>query len=61
MEVRGHRRRYRQLPPWFPLQAVVKAAASATPVTVDQFGETASDDAESLLAQVLWASKHEPA
>lgn len=61
MEVLDHRRRYRQLPPWFPLQAVVKAAASAAPVTVDQFGETASDDAESLLAQVLWASKHEPA
>lgn len=61
MEVRDRRRRYRQLPPWFPVQAVVKAAASATPVTVDQFGETVSDDAESLLAQVLWAAKHEPA
>lgn len=61
MEVRDRLRRYRQLPPWFPLQAVVSAAASAVPVTVDQFGETASDDAESLLAQVLWAAKQKSA
>lgn len=60
MEVRHHRRRYRRLPPWFPLQAVVEAAPSATAVIVDQFGETVSDDAEALLAQVLWVAKREP-
>lgn len=59
MEMSGIRRRYRQLPLWFPVRAVTKAAATATPITVDQFGETASDNAESLLSQVLWAAKHQ--
>jgi hypothetical protein len=57
----GFRRRYRELPDWFPVQAVVAAAASAAPsatsVSVDAFGETAGDDAESLLAQVLWLAE----
>lgn len=57
-EVRDFRRRYSQLPPWFPVHAVLEAASSAASVAVDQFGETASDDAESLLAQVLWSAKH---
>ncbi|WP_141242858.1 hypothetical protein [Geodermatophilus obscurus] len=56
--VLGFRRRYRELPAWFPGQAVVAAAASAPPnaesVVVDAFGETDGDDADSLLAQVLW-------
>ncbi|PWC06668.1 HNH endonuclease signature motif containing protein [Mycetocola zhujimingii] len=60
-EVRERRRRYSQLPPWLPVSAVVEAAASSAPVAVDQFGETASDNAESLLAQVLWAVKQKPA
>lgn len=54
----GIRRRYRGLPSWFPVSAVVAAAASAPPnagsVGVDAFGETDGDDPESLLAQVLW-------
>jgi hypothetical protein len=58
LEVRGRRRQYSQLPPWFPMLAVEEAAVSVAPVAVDEFGETASDDAESLLAQVLWAAKH---
>jgi len=57
----GIRRRYRELPAWFPVEAVVAAAASAAPnaasVAVDVFGETASDGAESLLAQVLWLAE----
>jgi hypothetical protein len=57
----GFRRRYRELPAWFPVQAVVEAAASTAPnaasVSVDTFGETDGDDAESLLAQVLWLSE----
>lgn len=60
----GFRRRYRELPAWFPLQAVVAAAASAAPnaasIAVDAFGETAGDDAESLLAQVLWLAERAP-
>jgi hypothetical protein len=56
--VLGFRRRYRELPAWFPIEAVVAAAAStaqdAASVAVDAFGETDGDDAESLLAQVLW-------
>jgi hypothetical protein len=59
--VLGFRRRYRELPAWFPVQAVVTAAASAAPnaasVAVDAFGETDGDDAESLLAQVLWLAE----
>jgi hypothetical protein len=43
------------------VSAVVEAAVSSAPVAVDQFGETASDNAESLLAQVLWAAKQKPA
>jgi hypothetical protein len=59
--VLGFRRRYRELPAWFPAQAVGAAAASAAPdaasVAVDAFGETDGDDAESLLAQVLWLAE----
>ena len=61
--VLGFRRRYRnrELPAWFPVQAVVAAAASAAPnaasVAVHPFGETADDDTESLLAQVLWLAE----
>ena len=55
------RRRHSELPAWFPVQAVVTAAASAAPsaasVGVDAFGETERDDAESLLAQVLWLAE----
>lgn len=54
----GFRRLHRELPAWFPVSAVVAAAASAAPnaasVAVDAFGETDGDDPESLLAQVLW-------
>lgn len=54
----GFRRRHRELPPWFPASTVVAAAASVAPtaasVVVDEFGQTDSDDPESLLAQVLW-------
>lgn len=54
---RGIRRRYRELPPWFPTQAVAAAITSVAPnaasVAVDEFGETDDDDVESLLAQVL--------
>ena len=61
LHVLGFRRRYRELPAWFPVEAVVAAAASAAPnagsVAVDVFGETASDVAESLLAQVLWLAE----
>jgi hypothetical protein len=57
----GVRRRYRELPAWFPVQAVVAAALSAAPnaasVAVDAFGETDGEDAESLLAQVLWLAE----
>ena len=57
----GIRRQYRDLPPWFPVQAVVLAAAAAVPsvasVAVNGFGETTGDDAESLLAQVLWLAE----
>jgi hypothetical protein len=58
----GIRRRYRELPSWFPVSAVVAAAASAAPnagsVAVDAFGETDGDDPESLLAQVFWLADH---
>ncbi|MCC2315614.1 hypothetical protein [Cellulomonas xiejunii] len=54
----GIRRRHRELPPWFPVDAVVAAAATVAPgvskEVVNEFGETDGDDAESLLAQVLW-------
>lgn len=54
----GVRRRYRELPPWFPVDAVATAAALVAPGVskdvVNTFGETEGDDAESLLAQVLW-------
>lgn len=54
----GIRRRYRELPSWFPVSAVVAAtkatASNAASVAVDTFGETVGDDPESLLAQVLW-------
>jgi hypothetical protein len=57
----GVRRRYRELPAWFPVQAVVSAAASAAPnaasVAVHALGETDGDDPESLLAQVLWLAE----
>ena len=57
--IHGRRRRYRDLPPWFPVAAVTEMATAASQVKVDEFGETTSDDAESLLAQVLWlAAKH---
>lgn len=61
----GIRRRYRELPSWFPVSAVVAAATSAPPsaasVAVDTFGETVGDDPESLLAQVLWLADRAPA
>lgn len=54
----GIRRRHRELPPWFPVGAVVTAAATVAPgvskEVVNDFGETDADDAESLLAQILW-------
>jgi len=55
----GIRRRYRELASWFPVSAVVAAAAktaasNAASIAVDTFGETVGDDPESLLAQVLW-------
>ena len=50
----GFRRRYRELPSWFPTRAVVEATVPAARVTVSDSGETDRDDAESLLAQVLW-------
>ncbi|CAN5272110.1 hypothetical protein BH11ACT1_BH11ACT1_14180 [soil metagenome] len=57
----GFKRRYRELAPWFPIQAVVAAAASAAPnaasVALDPYGETDRDDPESLLAQVLWRAE----
>lgn len=60
----GIRRRYRELPSWFPTRAVVSAAAVAQlaeTVVVDEFGETAEDNAESLLAQVLWIAERSSA
>ncbi|KAB7746560.1 hypothetical protein GA707_03495 [Nostocoides sp. F2B08] len=57
-ETTGFQRRYGELPPWFPVEAVVAAAATvqtgAQDIPVDDFGETYADDPESLLAQVLW-------
>lgn len=54
----GCRRRYRELPAWFPTQAVMTAAGKAAPnaasAAVDAFGETEGDDPASLLAQALW-------
>ncbi len=59
--VLGFRRRYRELPAWFPVQAVVAAAASVAPnaasVAVNACGETVGDDTASLLAQVLWLAE----
>ena len=59
----GFRRRYRGLPPWFPVEAVVAAAADvetrAHAIRVDDF-ETDADDPESLLAQVLWHAQRSP-
>ena len=61
----GFRRRYRELLVWFPGQAVVAAAASTAPnvasVAVNAFGEADGDDADSLLAQVLWPAKRSTA
>jgi hypothetical protein len=61
-QVRAFRRRYSELPPWFPVEATVVAARSvetrAGSVRVDGFGETEADDSESLLAQVLWLAQH---
>jgi hypothetical protein len=61
LEVRNRRRQYSRLPPWFPVLAVEETAGSVALVAVDEFGETASDNAESLLAQALWAATHERA
>lgn len=59
------RRRYRELPAWFPTEAVVAAAPSVAPgiasVAVDAFGETDGEDPESLLAQVLWLAHRQSA
>ena len=63
--VLGFRRRYPELPAWFPHEAVVTAAAAAAPnaasVAVNAFGETDGDDADSLLAQVLWLAERSTA
>jgi len=61
----GHRRRYRELPPWFPAEAAAAAIMSVAPnaasVIVDAFGDTANDDVKSLAAQVLrLATPNEP-
>jgi len=53
-ELLGLRRRYRTIPPWFPVNAIVEGAGTIAQVTVDSFGETAEDSPESLLSQVLW-------
>lgn len=57
-------RRYRDLPPWFPVEAVEEAAAAgetrAHTIRVDDFGDTDADDLESLLAQVLWHAQRSP-
>lgn len=63
-ETTGFRRRYSELPPWFPVEAVVAAASAletgADAIRVDDFGETDADDPESLLAQVLWHAQQSP-
>lgn len=54
----GFRRRYRELPLWFPAEAVVVAAAAVAPGVApasDEAGD--ADGAESLLAQVLWLAR----
>lgn len=62
-QTRGFRRRYSELPPWFPAEAIAVAATSvetgAASVRVDDFGETEHDDSESLLAQVLWLAQRQ--
>lgn len=57
----GRRRRYRDIPPWFPLSTVVDCATTAEPkvrVRVDSFGETEGDEPQALLAQVLWLAEN---
>ncbi|HOF37600.1 MAG TPA: hypothetical protein PK132_12655 [Dermatophilaceae bacterium] len=54
----GFKRRFSELPPWFPVDAVLTSADVVEPhpraVPIDALGETDSDDPESLLAQVRW-------
>ncbi len=54
----GFRRRYSEIPPWFPIEAIANAAPAVAPdiasIPVDRFGETTGEHAEALLAQVLW-------
>jgi hypothetical protein len=58
MRTTGIRRRYKELPPWFPVEAVREATSAAAPELqpgrVDSYGGTAGDEPQDLLAQVLW-------
>lgn len=52
--LRGFRRTYSELPPWFPAEAVAAAAAVTAPhVAPAPSGLDGGDDPESLLAQAL--------
>jgi hypothetical protein len=58
--VLGFRRRYHELPPWFPSEAVIAAATFAAPDVGPASGELDdSDDPQSLLAQALWLARPE--